>query len=133
MRFKSEEDYQQFLRLRDLEARKALPDSDDDTPDDGPESVLAGKIGTWAKDHGYPILSFRQSAKARGFIPAGWPDCTLILPEGRTVFIELKAGKGRLRKEQKQLRLMFMTLGHEYHVAKSMQRFLEIVGNAQTI
>lgn len=126
MRFKSEEDYMQFLRLRELEARKALPDTDD-TADPGPESVLAGKIGTWAKDHGYPILAFRQSAKARGFIPAGWPDCTLILPEGRTVFIELKSGKGRLRKEQKQLRLMFMALSHEYHVCKSMQRFLEIV------
>ena len=133
MRFKSEEDYRQFLRLRELEARKALPDTDDDTPDDGPESVLAGKIGTWARDNGYPILSFRQSRKAQGFIPAGWPDIELKLPNGRAVSLELKSATGRMKQEQKDMKLRFMALGHEIYTVKSWKRFLEIVGNAQTI
>jgi len=133
MRFKSEEDYQQFLRLRDLESRQALPDSDDDTPDDGPESVLAGKIGTWARDNGYPILAFRQSRKAKGFLVAGWPDIEIKLPNGRAVSLELKSATGRMEQEQKDMRLRFMALGHEIYTVKSWKRFLEIVGNAQTI
>ena len=79
MRFKSEEDYQQFLRLRELESRRVkailqtLPDADE-TPDPGPESVLAGKIVKYCKDHGYPCQCFRKSKKAKGFLVKGLTD-----------------------------------------------------------
>jgi len=138
MRFKSEEDYQQFLRLRELESRRVkailhtLPDADD-VPDPGPESVLAGKIGTWARDNGYPMLAFRQSRKAKGFLVAGWPDIEIKLPNGRSVSLELKSATGRMKQEQKDMKLRFMALGHEIYTVKSWKRFLEIVGNASRI
>ena len=100
---------------------------ENDEPDPGPESVLQGKITKWAKDNGHPCLSFRQSRKAKGFIPIGWPDITLFLPEGRVVLIELKSATGELRKEQKELRMIFNYLNHEYHKIKSFKRFLEVI------
>jgi len=93
---------------------------------DAPESSLQKKINQWARDNGYPYLSFRQSLKARGFLLPGWPDVTLILPN-RILFLELKAKKGYLSKVQKELRQQITYLGHEYHVVRTFKRFLEIV------
>jgi len=101
-----------------------------DNPDDGPESKLQGKIVKWAKEHGRPIQSNRQTRGARTLLTPGWPDITLILP-GRVLFIELKAGKGRLSEEQKQIRLQFMALGHEIHEVRSYRRFLELVSGVK--
>ena len=111
--------YQQRL------SRKQI--GDDDVADEGPESILQGKIQKWAKEHGYPCLSLHKSRKAKGFIVPGWPDITLILPENRTVFIELKSAEGYLKKKQKNLAMQFYWLGHEIHKVKSFKRFLEIV------
>ena len=97
-----------------------------EVPDEGPESKLAGKISAWARKHGYPILNFRQSKKAAGFIPVGFPDVTLVLPN-RVVFIELKSASGRLRNEQHAIAIQFSHLGNAIHVVRSYKRFLEIV------
>lgn len=94
---------------------------------DEPESVLQGKITAWAKDHGYPIQSNRQTRNARGLLTPGWPDVCLIL-RGRVVWIELKAGKGRMTEEQVKMRIRFLHLGHEIHEVRTWKRFLEIVG-----
>ena len=91
------------------------------------ESVLQGKITQWAKDHGYPCLSFRQSKKAHGFLLPGYPDITLALPKGRVVFLELKTKKGYLSKAQKEIRQQLTYLGHEYHVVRTWKKFIEIV------
>jgi len=90
-----------------------------------PESVLQGKIQRWAKEKGYPIQSNRQTKKAKGLLTPGWPDICLIL-YNRVVFIELKSAKGYLRKEQKDLRIQFLHLGHEIHEVRTFKRFLEI-------
>lgn len=95
-------------------------------PSDEPESALQGRIVRWAKEHGYPIQSNRQTRNARGLLTPGWPDVCLVL-KGRVVWIELKSGKGRLSEEQKQLRIQFMHLGHEIHECRSWKRFREIV------
>ena len=95
--------------------------------DPGPESKLQGKIVKWANDKGYPIISFRQSKNARGFIKKGLPDITLALPAKRTVWIELKSDKGILKEEQKQTALKLMALGHEWYQVRSYKRFLDIV------
>jgi len=107
--------------------RKLWPEKDKaEIADLGPESILQGKITKWAKDEGYPCLSFRQSKKAKGFLVPGWPDVTLILKD-RVVFLELKAKTGYLKKEQKDMALQFYFLGHEIFRVKSFKRFLEIV------
>ena len=95
--------------------------------DEGPESALQRKIEAWAKDKGFPCLSFRQSKKAQGFLLAGWPDVTLCLAKGRVVFLELKTGKGRLSEEQRQMARHMLFHGHRWHEVRSYKRFLEIV------
>lgn len=119
--------------LADHLARLADRKLDNDTdaankPDFGSESELQRKINKWARDNGFPILSLRQTRQARGLLSPGWPDITLLLPGGRVVFIELKAGKGRLSDEQKALHAQARYLGHEIHEVRSFKRFLEIVG-----
>lgn len=99
-------------------------------PDKGPESVLQSKIVRWCRDWARPVLSFRQSVKARGFITPGWPDMTIAMPGGRTLWLELKAEKGVVKEDQRAIHLQLMALGHEVHVVKSYRRFLEIVNGA---
>lgn len=46
----------------------------------------------------------RAKAKSAGCLNRGWPDLQFLLPGGRVKFIELKAGEGSLRPEQKDFR-----------------------------
>jgi len=117
----TEDQYQAHL------ARQQALSSAPDTPDPGPESRLASRISRWAKERHYPCLNLRQSPKAKGFLPPGWPDVTLALPKGRTVYLELKGEKGRLSSEQNTMRLALLFNRHEWHEVRSFGRFLEIV------
>lgn len=121
----TEAQYQDWKGRREVALYRNLGEVDD-TPDEGKESRLAGKISKWARIHGYPILNFRQSKKAAGFIPIGWPDVCIVLP-GRVIFLELKSASGRVRKQQQAVAIQFAHLGNQIHVVKSYRRFLEIV------
>ena len=44
--------------------------------------------------------------------------------KGRVLFVELKGKKGKLSKEQKELRLIFHYLGHEIHKINSFANFI---------
>lgn len=101
----------------------AMPE---DQPDPGPESVLQGKIEAWCREWGRPYLSFRQSKRVKRILPPGWPDMEIIMPNGKTLRIELKSGSGRMSDDQKRLKLQFMALGHEIHVVTSYSKFLLI-------
>lgn len=46
----------------------------DDTPDPGPEDVLAGKIMKYCKENGFPHQCFRKSQKAKAFLTPGLTD-----------------------------------------------------------
>lgn len=93
--------------------------------DPGPESNLQSKIMAWAKERGYPCFHDWSIKKNE----SGWPDIFLYLPGGRHVLIELKSKRGKLRPEQKQLRLKFVYLKHEYYKVKSWKHFLAIVNS----
>ena len=125
----SEKEFEEYQAKRDRLA--PLPRYSDlagaGDPDEGPESKLQGKITKWAKEWGKPCLSFPRTAKVRSFLPEGWPDIVLIL-RGRVLFIELKAAKGRKSKEQIQMRLQFMALGHEIWEIRSYHAFISLVG-----
>ncbi len=51
----------------------------------------------------------------------------ILLPGGRVLLMELKAGKKGLRPEQQALRRQSSYLGHVIHVIRSYKRFLEVV------
>ena len=113
----------------DYKAKTKVPGLTDKdlTPDQGPESKLQSKIKSYCKGQGWPVLSFPQTPAVRKFLPPGWPDMTLILPRGRVLFLELKAAGKGLRAKQKEMRVMFMHLGHEYHTCRSYKQFFRVL------
>ena len=114
-------------QLETFMAKFHHPIDDLDTPDEGKESILQRKIEKWALEWGKPWLSLRQSKAAKRLLPAGWPDVTLIMPNGKVLFIELKSARGTLSSPQTKLRLQFMALGHTVHLIKSYKSFLGLV------
>jgi hypothetical protein len=129
-------DYLQRHRSRFPLSTKLVADVDNcnatkqEPADPGPESDLQGKIQQWARSHGHPCLSFRMAKNAKGFLPPGWPDITLILPQ-RVLFIELKSKRGRLTPEQKNTKIKFLNHGHEIYEVRSFKRFLEIINHRE--
>ena len=106
---------------------EADTDIDSTSADEGPESRLQGKIVKYCKDHGYPCLSFRQSRKAQGFLKKGWADITILLPESRVLFLELKSSKGIMRAEQKGLKQIASFFHQEWYKITSYRQFLGIM------
>ena len=58
--------------------------------------------------------------KAEGVRP-GTPDMFVVLPNGRTGWIEIKTPKGRLTDEQKEFARKVLNLGHEWAVVKDLK------------
>lgn len=65
--------------------------------------------------------------KARGVV-AGVSDLVYIAP-GKVIFIELKTADGVQSKDQKEFEQQCIATGHEYHIARSLEDFLRIIGN----
>lgn len=61
-------------------------------------------------------------ARSQGRI-AGIPDLTILLPNGKTIFIEVKTDKGRVSPVQKQMHEQLQLLGHEVLVVRSVKDF----------
>ena len=120
------EQYQEYL-----EKTKAVVDwaqSSPHKPDPGPESTLQGKIMVYCKEHGYPCLSFRQTARVRGVVTPGWPDMTIVIP-GKVVFVELKSATGGLRMDQAAIKRQMTYLGMPVHVIRSYRSFLGVMND----
>ena len=102
--------------------------------EDEPESKLQSEIVAFCKKQGWPILSFPQTPAVRKFLPAGWPDITIKLPQGITLDIEAKkAKKGRLSPKQKLMKAMFAQLGHEIHKVDTWKGFLNVLQKVRAI
>ena len=115
------------MRWSEEQLRRYRINLDDDAGET--ESPLQSKIVQWAHDNGYPCHAHPQS---RSYVKAhtrgeGWPDVTISLPGGRTVYLELKAKGGVMREGQIVMSLKMMQLKHEYYRVKTWKRFMEIV------
>lgn len=60
-----------------------------------------------------------EALKAEG-VRRGTPDLCFMLPNGRVGWLEMKAPKGSLSKEQKAFRDLAQTLGHHWAMARSV-------------
>ena len=80
----------------------------------GKESKLEHDIKAYAEDCGCLFLKF-VSPGLRGV-----PDRILLGPNGRMVFMELKAPKGQLRPNQVRMIERLRTMGHEVEVVNNM-------------
>lgn len=71
------------------------------------------------------LVFYGAFGKASNRTP-GEPDLTVLLPDGITVFVELKAPKGKLTNNQPEMHAKMNGLGHTVHVVRSLDDFLSI-------
>lgn len=91
--------------------------------DQGKEIDLQAKIERFLADRGYYFFHDRsRKENARGM-----PDLVIAMPEGRVLWLELKSAGGRLRPEQKMVRLKLLALGQEWYEVRSFRQFVDIV------
>jgi hypothetical protein len=95
----------------------------DSHPDIGPESQLQARIEKYLKENGFYFFHDRS----RGANKAGQPDLVIALHGGRTLWIELKAAKGRMDKNQRLTRQILLALGHEFYEIRSFKLFIQLL------
>jgi hypothetical protein len=66
--------------------------------------------------------------KAMGVVP-GVADMCYLKPEGRTCWIEWKTDTGKQSEEQKRFEKICLSLGHEYHIVRNEEEFLNIINH----
>lgn len=66
--------------------------------------------------------------KAMGVV-SGVADMCYMKPEGRTCWIEWKTSTGRQSQDQKRFEKLCLSLGHEYHIVRNEQEFLNIINH----
>ena len=64
--------------------------------------------------------------KATG-LTKGASDLIVITPNGKLMFIELKTDKGIQSEFQKEFELRVNKLGYEYHLARSLDEFKDLI------
>ncbi|WP_371398544.1 VRR-NUC domain-containing protein [Algimonas porphyrae] len=71
-------------------------------------------------------LHVGSKLKRMGLKP-GWPDFQIMMPGGRVLFIELKAGTGSLSKLQKQVHAELIAMGAPVSVCASLEAVLIVL------
>jgi hypothetical protein len=124
-------DYQsRYLKKNNKDFARCKGEREVEQPDEGLENQLDKRIAKYIEEHG--LYGFHDMS--RGVNKAGHPDWVLSLPKGRTVYIENKSKKGKLRPEQEKVMVRLLGLGHEFYMCKSYKRFLDIVnGDKKTL
>jgi hypothetical protein len=120
----SEQQLLEYHQRRQDRSAAKLPHKDDEEPDKEKESVLQLKIESWLDSHAIAFVHDRSRGRNR----PGQPDIIAAMPYGMTLWIELKAAKGRLSEDQKLFRLKLVRLDHLFYEIRSFKRFLQIAG-----
>ena len=89
----------------------------------GPEKELQAIVEQYLEAKGYPYLHIRKAKGNR----KGWPDLTVLCPDGKTLYVELKVKGGRLAKEQKKFIIDAERLGHEVKICTSIESVIEAI------
>jgi hypothetical protein len=63
--------------------------------------------------------------KATGIVP-GVSDMVLLVPPGKTLFLEFKTDTGRQSPAQREWEKTVTTAGFEYHIIRSLDRFKQL-------
>jgi hypothetical protein len=82
-----------------------------------PAGKIQAKIILHAKRLGFLVKRHYNGPGAE----TGWPDLEIILPRGRTLWIEVKAPGDRLRKRQEYIISLLEALGHDVFICESAE------------
>ncbi|QDP62927.1 MAG: hypothetical protein Unbinned5081contig1002_32 [Prokaryotic dsDNA virus sp.] len=95
------------------------------------EARLQYEIVMWAQEQGYYCFHCPNGEKrdkitagklmAMG-VRAGVPDLIFILPEGKTVWVELKLMKGKLSKVQEKFKTILLQKNHDYILVQADEK-----------
>ena len=86
------------------------------------EKTIERSILHWCTKQGWICL------KLGG--PKGFPDRSVILPDGRIVFLEVKTPNGRQSHHQKVWQKRLQKLGHLCHVVDSLNSAKKVLEDA---
>ena len=67
-----------------------------------------------------------QRLKSEGVL-AGVADLTILLPQGKSLYIEMKVKGNRQTSNQKEFQQKAESLGHKYYVCYSFEEFEKVV------
>ena len=91
-----------------------------------PERTVQKAVLLWLRAHGALVAvtdagaAYRAGAFFGDAIPAGWPDITGLLPDGRFIGIECKAPRGRQSDVQKDMEREIRWRNGIYILARSV-------------
>ena len=77
--------------------------------------------------HRRGFLALHGSMAHKTFRTIGEPDCTILMPSGRVLFVEVKTRSGRISEEQEAFARRALLLGHTVHVVRSFEEFLQLL------
>lgn len=69
-----------------------------------------------------------QRLKAEGVL-AGVADLVVLLPQGKSIYIEMKVKGNRQTDNQKEFQKKAIALGHTYTVCYSFEEFQQVIEN----
>jgi len=92
-----------------------------------PERVVQKACLAWLRAQGALVAvtdagaAYRAGAFSGDAIPAGWPDLTGLLPDGRFIGVECKANRGRQSPAQKAMEREIRKRSGIYLLARSVE------------
>jgi hypothetical protein len=101
-----------------------------------PERAVQKAIVLWLRARGALVAvtdagaAYRAGAFFGDALPAGWPDITGLLPDGRFIGVECKAPGGRQSEMQKHIQQEILRRGGIYVLARSTEDVEKGITNA---
>ena len=94
------------------------------------ESILHDDVIRWLEQRGWKYVHSRMDAKTT--VAIGLPDLIIAAPNGRTLWVEMKAGNKKLKPAQRIWEMQLKHLGHIHVVARNMDDFLRVAQSDDT-
>lgn len=88
------------------------------------EADLHNQIFEHCRSNGW--IALHGSMSERTSRTLGEADYTILMPNGRVLFVECKTKTGKLSTAQMAMKAWMAKLGHTMHVVRSMAEFLEL-------
>lgn len=110
-----------------IQARNRPKSSPDSIPEafEGREAQLHDLCLAEARRRRFYVVHSRTDQRTTQ--QKGIPDLILAIPDGKTLWIELKVGKNKLTVEQEAAGVALKALGHDFSECRSFDEFLKVI------